>query len=211
MNEIQLTLFTALIVVVYAILLLLDGNNISVSFLGPMKDVSGILVILLAIFNKWAWRWRFFYPWLVRKPYIQGTWKGFTQSDWIDPETHLPVEPIPAFLVIVQDYSKINAFLLTLDSRSDLISGDIVRKNDGDFQLTYVYRNTPKLLIRETSPIHYGGVILDISTNPKIGLEGQYWTDRKTKGQLVFDSFSKEKYSTFEGAMQGVFTVRKKF
>lgn len=210
MNEIQLTSITVLIALVWGALLLIQGTEISPGFFSPITNITGILLILFGIFNKWAWRWKIFYPWLVKKPYLQGTWKGAIISDLVDPITLKSIEPLEVYMVIVQDYAKVNAFLLSRNSRSELLSGEIIKKLEGDFQFIYIYRNTPKLLLREKSPIHFGGVILDIAIKPKLFLEGQYWTDRKTKGQLVFELFSKDRFSTFEEACKGNYLERQK-
>lgn len=189
---------------------MLQGTPLSKDLITPITNISGIVLIVFSVFNKWIWRWKIFYPWLVKKPYIQGTWKGTIVSNWRDPATGTNPEPLQVFLVVVQEYSSVNAFLLSKDSHSELLSGEIKKKADGDFQFIYVYRNTPKVLIRETNPIHFGSVILDIGLKPKLSLEGQYWTDRGTMGQMQFCYFSKERYSTFEEAAKGEFIERLK-
>ena len=54
----------------------------------------------------------------------------------------------------------------------------------GEIQLTYCYLNTPKSAYRDRSEIHYGTATLSIS-NPK-EIDGQYYTDRKTIGDMHF-------------------------
>jgi hypothetical protein len=210
MNEIQLNSVIIIVAIVWGALLLLQGTPLTLNFFKPLTDISGILLILLGIFNKWAWRWRIFYPWLVRKPNIQGTWKGKLTSDWKDPQTQKRADSLEVYLVIVQEYSTVNAFLLSRESRSELLSGEIIKKVDGSYQFIYVYRNTPQLLLRENSPIHFGSVILDIAVNPKFSLEGEYWTDRGSRGQMEFDSFSKVRFSSFEDAIHGKYSERLK-
>lgn len=73
--------------------------------------------------------------------------------------------------------------LATNESKSKSLSASI---DDilGEMQLTYCYLNTPKSEYRDRSEIHYGTATLSIA-NPQI-LEGQYYTDRKTNGDMLF-------------------------
>jgi hypothetical protein len=41
--------------------------------------------------------------------------------------------------------------------------------------------------------------------SPPIALEGEYWTDRNTKGELVFHEFSKRVHYDFVSASKGRF------
>lgn len=50
-------------------------------------------------------------------------------------------------------------------------------------KLIYTYLNSPRAELQ--SPIHYGTVILDID-NPN-QLEGNYYTNRGTKGSMSFE------------------------
>lgn len=54
--------------------------------------------------------------------------------------------------------------------------------------------------MREISPIHYGGLLLGIEGNPPCYLEGHYWTDRKTKGELRFKKLSRKIFENFTQA-----------
>lgn len=49
--------------------------------------------------------------------------------------------------------------------------------------------NTPKAEVRHRSEIHYGTAMLYVD-NPKV-LKGQYFTDRKSTGDMVFNAVLK--------------------
>ena len=51
-------------------------------------------------------------------------------------------------------------------------------------KLIYTYLNNPRAELQ--SPIHYGTVIIDID-NPN-RLEGNYYTGRKTRGSMRFET-----------------------
>src|SRR5215216_6064383 len=85
-TDIQLSTLVFVIAVIWGIALIMQGNSLSIDLLKPFSNVTGVLVLLLAFFDKWAWHWRVFYPWLVSTPYIDGTWKGKLNSNWVKTE-----------------------------------------------------------------------------------------------------------------------------
>jgi hypothetical protein len=64
------------------------------------------------------------------------------------------------------------------------VGAEIRKAEDGTYRVTGVYRNEPKLSVRERSPIHYGALVLDVLGDPAKDLAGHYWTDRSTRGEL---------------------------
>lgn len=158
-----------------------------------LPQAVGIYFIVLMIFTKWAWRFKIFQKWLIKMPYLQGTWKGELKSSWVNPKTGLGVDPIPATLVIKHDFHKITCRLFTQESQSFSISADITIGPDGAMCLSYTYTNKPLMLIRDRSAIHDGAAILQVLGKPKKrSLEGSYWTSRQTFGTMTFNFKSSE-------------------
>lgn len=207
-TNIQLSTLVFIMAIIWGILLMLQGTPLSIDLFKPFSNVTGVLVILLAFFDKWAWHWRIFYPWLVSTPYIDGTWKGKIHSNWVNPKTKPKIESIDAYLVIRQKFSKVHARLITKESNSELLAGEIIKNSDETWQFVSAYRNTPKMMIRERSPIHHGAMILSIKGQPPIGLDGQYWTDRNTQGEITFSGFNKKKFEDFSSASTAKYTKR---
>lgn len=150
-----------------------------------------IYAILVIIFTKWLWSWKFLQGWLIKIPNLQGTWRGELKSDWINPETGKGIDPIPVILVIKQTFSSIKCTLMTKESSSYSTTADInFAPSSEDIYLTYNYTNRPKAIIRDRSTLHDGAAILKIINKPGRCLEGEYWTNRKTRGEitLFFDS-----------------------
>lgn len=152
-----------------------------------------IYVVLGIIFNQWIWRWRLLQGWLIKLPYLQGTWRGELRSDWIDPKTGKGIDPLSVILVIKQTFTSINCTLMTKESTSYSAAADIVRMyGSEDLYLSYTYTNRPKAAIRDRSEIHDGATILKIIKKPSLALEGEYWTSRRTRGDLVLSFESRE-------------------
>lgn len=152
--------------------------------LKKIPDAITIYVGLLFIFTKWGWKLPIFEGWLVRFPNLQGTWEGVLETTWKNGSgENLP--SIPMILVIKQSFSSISCVMYTKESTSYSTTAQINEDDDsGVFRLSYNYTNRSKSTIRDRSPIHDGAAILKISTKPERCLEGEYWTSRKTTGNI---------------------------
>lgn len=158
-----------------------------------IPQVFSIYTIMGTIFTKWLWRWKVLQGWLIKIPDLQGTWRGELKGDWINPETGKGINPIPMVLVIRQNFSNIKCTLMTKESSSYSTTADVnIAPNSEDLYLTYNYTNRPKATIRDRSPIHDGACILKIISKPHECLEGEYWTSRKTRGEMTLTFYSKE-------------------
>jgi len=173
---------------VWALLLILQGAALPGEWWKPFSMVVGAVVLLLEAFEYWGWRISWLHPWLVCVPDLSGIWKGDLTTQWINPDTGVRPEPIQAYMVVRQTFSRISIRVLTRESSSLLLGGQFSREQDGDMVLTGTYRNTPRIEHRRRSPIHYGGLLLDIPRREDRlrRLGGQYWTDRQTLGDLSF-------------------------
>ena len=178
--------------VVWGVLLLLQGVPVSPSWFQPFSKVVGALMILLAAFDLWLWRLPFLQGWMVKRPNLSGTWRAEVRSEWVDPDTGQRKVPIAGFMVIRQTFSTLSLCQITAESRSELLGAEIVRGGDGTYQVFGVYRNEPRLSVRHRSEIHYGALELRVAGSPPERIEGHYWTDRDTAGELsLSDRMSK--------------------
>ena len=51
-------------------------------------------------------------------------------------------------------------------------------------QLSYSYTSKPLTTVSHRSPTHEGSIVFDIIGDPVKKLKGQYWTARKTTGEI---------------------------
>jgi hypothetical protein len=161
--------------------------------IGPAVTVAGIS---LWLFDRWAWRW----PGVCKlhgRPVLHGTWRGELASDWVDPATRqrIPADP-DVFLVVRQRFWHISVRLLTKESASASMFANFKGDSDGTYQLVYVYANTPRVEVRHRSELHYGAVVLAAPRARAEGLEGHYFTDRKTRGDMRFRDHHKKLVET---------------
>ena len=145
---------------------------------GCIGETITITVILACIYEKWLWK----YNPLRKTPVISKNYTGMLKSS----DENIERE---ASLQVKQTLFSIQIIFTTGESKSKSISSSI---DDilGEQQLTYCYLNTPNAEVRHRSEIHYGTAMLCVD-NPK-ELRGQYFTDRKTTGDMVFNAVLKK-------------------
>lgn len=104
--------------------------------------------------------------------------------------------------MVRQTYSTIDVRLFSAESSSVSLSGSFFNDNANLYTLACTYRNTPTILRRRKSPISHGGLLLYVRGTPIHQLDGEYWTDRNTAGEIVFDDRAKQEAHDF-GQAQG--------
>lgn len=137
-------------------------------------------------FTRNAWRWRVFQGWLVPFPNLQGTWAGTIHTTWTAAVREaVPPDPIPVLLVIRQSFSSLTCLMYSKESTSSSGAATIDAKDgSGQPELSFIYNNQPRAIVRDRSQIHEGAAVLRVVMKPKRMLEGRYWTDRKTTGEI---------------------------
>lgn len=160
------------------------ANVVSFETLKKIPDAVAVASIFYFLFSRYMWRWPAFKGWLVPYPNLQGTWIGFLHSTWENPETKKRVEPIPIQVCIKQDFESLHISMFTKESESFSQAAKFITENDGSIGLKYTYTNKPKATVRERSEIHEGAASLKVVVTPKLSLSGDYWTGRKTTGEI---------------------------
>ncbi len=167
----------------YFLLFLFTQNLESIDFRKALTHVSttiSINIIIWVLFILWAWKLRIFYPWLVPYPNLSGKWKGNLVSNWEGAE-----DPITAKISITQTFFNVQVKLKTEESRSHCFGASFnIDKDRGLQQLVYSYINTPKSSVRNRSEIHYGTTLLEFDGFKVSEMNGEYWTDRETTGEI---------------------------
>lgn len=185
----------------WLVLLMWGGQVVSESFFTPFSKVVSFLLVILAGFDRWAWKWRILPRSLVKRPDISGTWSVTLRSSWVDPNTGNVIDEIRAYLVVKQTFTSIDLRLLTTESTSRQLAAQLVRLDDDEFSLAAVYRNEPKLVIRHRSAIHFGALVLPIPNPVPDTLVGEYWTDRRptpTSGELIATRRTRKRFADYQ-------------
>ena len=201
-TRLHLMSFVGLTVIPWMVVLWIQGKPaLNVEFLKPFSIVVSIVGSVATIFNKWAWSWAIFRGWYVNRPDIRGTWKVDLQSNWKNPKTGEGIPPITAYMAVRQTLTSLSLKLMTPESKSRLIAHSIDRETDGIYRIAAIYRNEPKLELQgDRSEIHHGSMVLEVYGVPPTSMDGNYWTDRNTRGTLKLTERKKKVFDTFEEA-----------
>lgn len=198
-NRTQTQVAISIAVLVWAAMLTVQGVNLDASYLRPYSLVVGVVGVLLIAYERWFWRWPGIRR-VVRRPNMQGTWRGTLQSTWIDPSTGMVVKPVTVFLAVTQTYSTVTPRMLTPESSSESVASSLELPKNGTPAVVWTtYVNTPGLLIQGRSRPHHGAMKLEVHGAPRT-LKGTYWTDRKTSGEIVFDRHTRHVHTDFTSA-----------
>lgn len=158
-----------------------------------------VCTVLLMLWDKWIWKSKLaqMIPGVSRD--LSGTWEANLESFWINPATGSSPPAKTVYMVIRQTSSSASVTLISDESKSKSSLARVVEE-DGSWLLHYVYTNEPRLEVRGRSPIHHGSAVLAVTGSPAKRLEGGYWTDRDSKGQLKLMKRSKKLAEDFEEA-----------
>jgi hypothetical protein len=187
---------------VYLIAFLARGLPTTELF-APIGAASSVASLVVLAFDHFLWRIPKVGRKFSKRPDVRGTWRGRLASNWVDPETGQRHDPDPeVYLIVRQTFWSVTANLITKESKSCSTTAIIEDDGCGQYQLVAQYRNTPRASVRERSEVHHGSFKLDIAGEPVGQLEGYYWTDRNTMGELDFSRRSKKFAESFAHAQK---------
>ena len=198
-SRVHVQLVSAIVVAVFAGGIWLSGGQLHSQWLRFYGAAVFLATVALSLWESYFWRLPLVQRIGAVPPNLRGTWKGTLTSLWIDPKTGISLPPKTAYLVVRQRASSVSVTLITDESRSSSYMGQ-VDTIDGNTVLSYSYRNRPSPLVESRSRMHHGTALLDVSGRPVDRLEGRYWTDRDSKGELGFSTHSKFFVNDFTSA-----------
>jgi hypothetical protein len=198
--KINIPLIVFLTAAIWGVLLLWDGVAVEVGWLQHYNKVTGIVVLLITTFELYLWRLPLLQGWAVKRPDLSGTWKAVFRSNWVDPDTGKGVPARISYVSITQTFSTMTFRLMSSESTSELLNAQLIPSMDGSYRLLGIYRNEPRLSVRQRSAIHNGALLLDVSSAPVSRMKGHYWTDRNTAGEIELTERVKEQHSDYESA-----------
>lgn len=198
-DEKHLRAIIYLVVLSWTVVLVAHHETLKSTWLEPLSVVTTSVLYAVMAFDLWLWKLPLLHGWFVKRPVLDGTWKVEFRSDYQTP-TGIAPAPREGYMVIRQTHSTLSMRLLTAESESQLVGNEIVCTTDGAYCVSGVYRNEPRLEVRHRSPIHYGGLWLKVIDQPAPELDGHYWTDRKTAGEIHLTQPTRKRFQTFQAA-----------
>lgn len=155
------------------------GHALSLCYnlFGFIGEAIAIAALLMAAFNKWAWKWKCL-SWTHDIPVLAKKYKGTFVSDFDGEERSTQI-------TIDQTFLTVKIQLKTDESSSRSLIASLIEMH-GIRHLIYTYQNDPRAEIQDRSPIHYGTVILNVSN--RMTLDGNYFSGRKTRGSMTLEA-----------------------
>lgn len=151
--------------------------------------------IFWAIFIRWGWKFKYFRNWLVPFPNLSGTWYGKVIPNNLNPETKQIYNPVDISVEIRQTFLNIYVKVYSHEMESKSYSASfIINHEENEKKLCYSYLSKPRSNIRGRSPIHDGTALLIIEGKKEDELKGEYWTNRKSTGEIYITKNYGEKY-----------------
>ena len=183
-HRLYIQVIAAVVALIYTVLLWRSGITPEVRWLRGYSIAVLIIILLWGAWDRWIWRVSFFQQMRLIPPDVSGTWQGELRSHWSDSDTKTRAPGKDVYLVIRQTFSVVSVTLFTDESSSGSYS--LLAKATKENGLSYLYLNEPEMDASEGSHMHRGAAMFRLSNAPVAMLRGRYWTDRETKGELVF-------------------------
>lgn len=190
-NILNIKILISLVVGLFAIFLFLIGRfgfydlADTTGFFRAYSFALTITTLVVAIFLWKGWKIPIFQGWLVLVPNLNGTWEGELQSSWIDPKTKKGIGPITTIVTVKQTLFGMSCVTRTGEMTSYSVSAGVERdQNEHVQKLIYTYRSEPKPGVADRSAMHHGTAILEFTKKPEWRLEGRYFTERSTTGEM---------------------------
>lgn len=185
---------------VWGVLLIIDGIVPSISWLRPLGAVIGVLMLSIGAFDRYLWRIRPFRGWMSNRPVLSGTWAAEFVSSY-EGDSSVEGDALPeAYMSIHQTYSNVQLRLMTDESYSVVLFASLEALPDGSFQLAATYRNEPNIAVRDRSPIHNGSLLLNVPDPEPTQIDGYYWTDRLSRGEIKLINHHSTRVNDFNRA-----------
>jgi hypothetical protein len=170
------------------------GEELTWSMTRPLGLTMSVVVAGALAYEKWMWRW----PLLNRlsgRPDLNGTWKA-QQSSSFHPADG---EPIECYLSITQTLSSIRVLGLYDVSNSTAMAAALSEQDDM-LVLSYLFRSQKRILQQGDNPTQRGAATLVVARHPQLQLEGDYWMEHGTRGQIVTVGRARQRFHTFASA-----------
>ena len=176
-----ITVLCAIYGALLAILFAASGpNDLSENLISSLRYAALYEILILgALLFGWRYLWKWF-PALNEFifPDIHGIWDVEIHWTWGD---KTGVKKGKAY--IKQSFIGLSMELITDESESETLVVQPRRNSEsGRLQLFYIYRNIPKNIGKQSPQPHIGTAILKFDPIKISALEGNYFTDRDTKG-----------------------------
>lgn len=179
--------WTKIIIGLFSLVILatsfLTGQSIDEQGYKWISTSSSIVIIIVLVFDKWAWRWPIIskVTGLLGHPILYGTWKGTIA---FDKDANGKAGSIDCYLSVYQTFSEVQIRGYFGSSQSYSLTAAIERPRAAHTRLVYAYHGAAPYGKRDLNRPNEGTAMLDIIGTPVEELDGSYFTDRGGTGRI---------------------------
>jgi hypothetical protein len=187
---------------IYSVILFAIGFELPGLWRFVVSFLPTLAVVGVVVWDLWLWRLPGVQS-LVRRPDLRGLWRVTLTPH---PKSHIPEGgnwgPIAGFLEIKQSYWAVHLRLYTDQSASKSTATTWLPTYESSVDnLTFTYDNTPKVSESDRSMRSAGACNLMPASLKPDEIEGTYFTDRYTKGDMILTFVDlKTGFATFAAA-----------
>ena len=160
--------------VAVVVFLVIKGIWREIEFGDALSYATTITTVLVVAYTTFFWR----YNPLEKTPKLKKQYTGTLISTYDNKERDVDIK-------IKQSLFETKVEFQSGESSSVSITSNFYDEF-GEIKLSFGYINNPKAIYKDRSPIHYGMCIFKIKDADH--LEGQYFTDRNTRGDIKLTS-----------------------
>lgn len=185
-SDLDVKLTAGLAIAVFAVLVVLEGQAFwSNAWSVAMRAIGWTTIVRLA-YVRWIWKWAILSACerVHSVPNLEGSWVGTFHSTG---NHKTPEDRREGDIEVEITQPTIHTVKVTRrsdESVSHSFAETFERGEDGAVYLTYSYQSVPKAAVRDRSGISYGTARLVLRRGKPCRLEGSYWSDQKTTGDL---------------------------
>ncbi|PPF83784.1 hypothetical protein C5E07_09835 [Pseudoclavibacter sp. RFBJ3] len=177
---------TLVISAIYSVVLFILGYDLPVWWRSVVSFLPTLTVAGVVLWDLWFWCIPGVQK-IVRRPDLRGLWRVTLTPH---PNSHIPGSgnrgPIAAFLEVKQSFWAVHLRLYTDQSASKSTATTWLPAHESSVDnLTFTYDNTPKMSESHRSMRSAGACNLHPTSLKPEEVEGTYFTDRFTKGDMV--------------------------
>ena len=165
-----------IVLVIFIILYKLKMPESVLEYWDLILESTGYSVIAIVVYERYLWKYNPF----VRMPRLKKKYTGILSYNYKGKFGEKNVE-----IEIKQSFLSTHVKLKSDEISSKTITSDLVEEN-GEFVIYYTYITNPLSRCSDENPIQVGTCKLVIDNINDI--RGNYWTNRKTIGDLHFHS-----------------------
>lgn len=165
-----------IVLVIFIILYKLKMPESVLEYWDLILESTGYSVIAIVVYERYLWKYNPF----VKIPRLKKKYTGILSYNYKGKFGEKNVE-----IEIKQSFLSTDVKLKSDEISSKTITSDLVEKN-GEFVIYYTYITNPLSRCSDENPIQVGTCKLVIDNINDI--RGNYWTNRKTIGDLHFHS-----------------------